>query len=68
VAEVAGGKTGGGTLKGPFMTTALLDFSLNETERKRSEDLLGPEGFDVLEDNFLVLFGGFPVAFGDCWY
>lgn len=62
-AEAAGGRTGaGGTLNSPFMTT-LAGFSLNETERNRSEDLLDPDGL-VPDDNFLVPFGGFPVAFG----
>lgn len=62
-AEAGEGRTGaGGTLNSPFMTT-LEGFSLNETDRNSSEDLLPPGGF-VPDDNFLVPFGGFPVAFG----
>ena len=76
MAEDADGNTGGGgTLNSPFMTTLALpllmllllrlwlDFSLNETERNRLEDLLPLRGFEPA-DNFLVPFGGFPVAFG----
>jgi hypothetical protein len=64
MAEAAGSKTGGGTLNSPFITT-WAGLSLNETDRKRLEDLLPPGGFEV-EENFRVLFGGLPVAFGGC--